>query len=121
MYMEKMLTARRNKSPYKKVDRELLLTVSLFLLNQEELRKLLWTVKSVNYSKVDQIVKIGISTTNGKMGTTLSKLRKTSKYLSDYLYDQGVTFRKTQVKFFVEKEDIEIERLFNLISKTESN
>jgi hypothetical protein len=117
--MEKALLTKKTKSPNRKSDRELLLTVSVFLLNQEELRKQFWTVKSIHYDKVDQIVKIGINTTNGRLGTTLAKLRKTSRNLSDYLYDQGITFRKTKIVFYVDKEDIEIERIYSLLSNFE--
>jgi hypothetical protein len=117
--MEKTLQSRPNKPLNRKSDRELLLTVSVFLLNEEVLRKQFWNVKSVFYNKTEQTVKIGINTTNGKLGTTLSKLRKTSRDLSDYLYDQGVTFRKTTIVFYVDKEDVEVERIYNLISNFE--
>jgi hypothetical protein len=118
--MEKTLSIKKSKIINRKNDRELLLTVSVFLLNQDELRKQFWTVKSIGYDKVIQVVKVGINTTNGKLGTTLSKLRKTSRNLSDYLYDQGITFRKTKIIFYVDKEDIEIERIYNLISNLEN-
>jgi hypothetical protein len=118
--MEKTLQSRQNLPQKRKSDRELLLTVSMFLLNQEELRKQFWNIKSVYYDKTQQSVKIGINTTNGKLGTTLAKLRKTSRNLSDYLYDQGVTFRKTTIVFYVDKEDVEVERIYNLINNFES-
>lgn len=117
--MEKTLLTKKTRIVNRKVDRELLLTVSVFLLNQEDLRKQFWTVKSIHYDKTDQIVKIGINTTNGRLGTTLAKLRKTSRSLSDYLYDQGITFRKTKIVFYVDKEDIEIERIYNMIANFE--
>jgi hypothetical protein len=118
--MEKTLLTKKSKIINRKNDRELLLTVSVFLLNQEELRKQFWTVKSISYDKVVQVVKVGINTTNGKLGTTLAKLRKTSRNLSDYLYDQGITFRKTKIIFYVDKEDIEIERIYNLLAHIEN-
>ncbi|NJL96694.1 hypothetical protein HC766_02380 [Candidatus Gracilibacteria bacterium] len=86
------------------------------MLNQEELRKQFWTVKSVSYDKARQKINVGINTTNGKLGTTLTKLKKTSRNLSDYLFEQGLTFRKTKIGFFVDKEDIEIERIYNLLN-----
>jgi hypothetical protein len=76
-----------------------------------------WSVKSATYHKPDQVVKIGINTTSGKLGTTLARLRKTSRNLSDYLYEHGLTFRKAEIQFFVEKEDIQLERIYNLISQ----
>jgi hypothetical protein len=107
------------KSKSRKKNQELLVTISLFLLNQEELRKQFWSVKAVNYNMSDQIVTIGITTTNGKLGTTLSKLRKVSRRLSDYLYDNGLTFRKATVTFYVDKTEVELERIYNLLEKFE--
>jgi hypothetical protein len=103
----------------KKADRELLLTVSMFLLGREELRKLFWTVKSVKYDKTSQKVSIGVSTITGKLGTTLGKLRKTSRDLSDYLYETGLTFKKAQIGFFVDKEDEKLQKVYNLLEEVE--
>ena len=100
-------------------NRELVLTVSMFLLKHELLKNQFWSVKSVSYDGANQKVAVGINTTNGKLGTTLTRLRKTSKDLSDFLYDQGLTFRKANIKFFVDKEDIEIERIYNLLQTIE--
>jgi cell division protein FtsB len=103
----------------KKSERELLLTVSMFLLGREELRKLFWTVRSVNYDKSAQKVAVGITTVTGKLGTTLTRLRKTSKELSDFLYEQGLTFRKAKIQFFVDKEDEKLQRVYNLLEQVE--
>jgi hypothetical protein len=119
MQVSKLLKTK--KTNHRKKSRELLLTVSVFLLNQEALRRQFWTVKSVHYEQTSQTVKIGINTTNGKLGTTLAKLRKTSKDLSDYLYDQGLTFRKAQIVFFVDKQDVELERIYNLLHSVEKS
>jgi len=115
--MQKVRTVRSKKPKQKKIGRELILTVSMFLLNQEELRKQFWNVKTVNYDKISQKVKVGINTTNGKLGTTLTKLRKTSKKLSEYLHEQGLTFRKAEIVFFVDKNDVELERIYNLLEQ----
>ena len=112
---------KKQQSFHKRRNRELVLNVSMFLLNQESLKNQFWTVKSVNYNGTDQKVNIGINTTNGKLGTTLTKLRKTSKDLSDFLYDQGLTFRKAHVSFYVDKEDVEIERIYNLLHSLEQD
>jgi cell division protein FtsB len=119
--MEKVRTIRSRKTKQKKIGRELILTVSMFLLNQEELRKQFWNVKTVNYDKVAQKVKIGINTTNGKLGTTLTKLRKTSKKLSEYLFDQGLTFRRAEIVFFVDKNDVELERIYSLLEQIDQS
>ena len=110
---------KRRKNTVQKKSRELILNVSLFLLNQEQLRKLFWSVKSVHYDTANQGVGIGISTTKGKYGTTLTKLRKCSKDLSDHLYENGLTFRKAKVNFFIDREDFELERLYSLLADTE--
>ncbi len=112
-------TFKKRKTNLHKKDREFILTVSLFLLNQEELRKLFWSVKSVNYDTTYQTLGVGISTTKGKYGTTLAKLRKCSRDLSDHLYENGLTFRKAKVSFFISKEDFELERLYSLLADTE--
>ncbi|MEM1312269.1 MAG: hypothetical protein AAGF07_02280 [Patescibacteria group bacterium] len=107
--------ARKNRS--KKKEREFILTTSLFLLSKEELRKQFWNVKSVKYDKQIQKVSVGINTTNGKHGTTLAKLRKVAKDLSNHLYDQGLTFRQAKIGFFIDKEEEQIERIYQLLDK----
>jgi len=105
----------------KKADRELLLSVSIFLLGREELRKQFWTVRSVHYDKQNQRVAIGINTITGKLGTTLAKLRKTAKVLSDYLYEQGLTFKKAKISFFVDKEDEKLQKIYTLLEEIEQD
>jgi len=105
----------------KKENRELLLSISMFLLNREELRKQFWTVCSVNYDKQNQTLSIGINTITGKLGTTLTRLRKTSRDLSDYLYEQGLTFRKTKISFFVDKEDEKLQKVYDLLEELEQD
>ncbi len=114
--MNKVMVYDRVKKNKKK-DRELILTVSLFLLSKEELRKQFWNVKSVSYDKLNQKVNIGVSTTNGKYGTTLAKLRKIAKELSNHLYEQGLTFRQAKINFFIDKEEEQIERIYQLLDK----
>ncbi len=105
----------------KKANRELLLSVSIFLLGREELRKQFWTVRSVTYDRQNQKVAIGINTITGKLGTTLAKLRKTAKDLSDYLYEQGLTFRKVKINFFVDKEDEKLQKIYTLLEEIEQD
>jgi ribosome-binding factor A len=105
----------------KKANRELLLSVSIFLLGREELRKQFWTVRSVHYDKQNQSVAIGINTITGKLGTTLAKLRKTAKVLSDYLYEQGLTFKKAKISFFVDKEDEKLQKIYTLLEEIEQD
>jgi hypothetical protein len=107
------------KRSVSKTNRELVLNIYMFLLNSETMRKCFWNIKSVDYNKVNQTLDIGINTTKGKLGTTLGKLRKNSKSLSDYLFTQGITFRKAKINFFVDKEDIEMERIYNLLDSVD--
>jgi len=96
-------------------ERSLVLSISMFLLNSEEMRNLLWTVQSANYNGSDGVVKIGINTTTGKLGTTLSQLRKTCKNLSNYLYEQNLTSRAARIVFFVDKKEEKINQIHDLI------
>lgn len=118
--MDKAVRTKSKKNNSKKKERELVLTVSLFLLSKEELRKQFWNVKSVHYDKQVQKISVGINTTNSKLGTTLTKLRKVSKDLSNHLYEQGLTFRQAKISFFVDKEEEEIERIYQLLEKVSS-
>jgi hypothetical protein len=117
---------RKNKKMKKasnitqKKTRELLLTVSVFLLGREEVKGLFWNVMNTNYDGASNTLNIGISTIEGKYGTTLQKLRKTAKYLSVYLYDSGLTFRKSHVNFYIHKEDNELARIEHLLDTIET-
>ncbi len=115
------VTRKKNrKTTETKRNRQLVLSVSMFLLSQESLRTLFWNVKKVTYDTQNQVIRVGINTTDGKLGTTLTKLRKVSRGLSDYLYENGLTFRQSKVVFFVDREDEQLERLMNLFEKIQS-
>lgn len=115
--MENTENLSPKKTSFRKNDRELILNISMFLLGKEELRKQFWNVTSVNYDRSEHKVSIGINTTEGKLGTTLSKLRKVSKDLSNHLHEVGQTFKRAKIVFFVDKEQEEIERIYSLIEK----
>lgn len=100
-------------------ERELISAVSIFLLGREELKSQFWNIKSVSYNHKTQTINIGISTIKGKLGTTLQKLRKTCKHLSEYLHENGFTFRKTHINFFVDKKDEDLERVQKILEKVE--
>lgn len=103
---------KKNK---RKENREMILTVSMFLLGNEKMKNLFWNVVSLDYNKSESKIKIGINTTK-KLGTTLEKLRSVAKELSNYLFEQGLTFkRQTKITFFVDKEDDMIARIYSLI------
>lgn len=100
--------------------RSLILSISMFLLNSEEMRNLLWTVKSANYNGSEGTVRIGIDTTTGKLGTTLTRLRKTCKDLSNYLFEQNLTSRPARIVFFVDKKEEKINKIHTLIDKLDA-
>lgn len=112
---------RKNKKMKKagsivaKKNRELTLTISVFLLGREEVKGQFWNIMSVRYEGSENTLSIGISTIEGKYGTTLQKLRKTAKQLSEYLYEHGLTFRKTHIHFFIHKEENELARIEHLL------
>lgn len=111
----------RKQAPQKdRKQRELLLTISVFLLGREELRNQFWNIVSTKYESSTNQLNVGISTVEGKYGTTLQKLRKTAKHLSQYLYDQGLTFRKSHIHFFVHKEENELARIEHLLDTIEA-
>jgi len=107
------------KKNRRKEYRELVTNINMFLLTSDNLRNLFWNVKSANYSKKDGVLKIGINTTK-KLGTTLEKLRKISKDLSNYLFENGLTVkRQTKIEFFVDKEDEILAKIYSLIEKVQ--
>ncbi len=103
-----------------KNERELITTISMYLLKNESLRSQFWNIKSVFYDHHKQEVRIGISTINGKLGTTLQKLRKTCKGLADFLYEHGQTFKHAHIIFFVDKDDEKINKVYNILEKIEA-
>jgi|GEM_PF-908906 len=105
------------KKNQRRENRELVVNISMFLLGNEKMKNLFWNIKTVEYQKFENKIKIGINTTK-KLGTTLEKLRSVAKDLSNYLFEQGLTFqRQTQVVFFVDKEDEFVARIYNILDK----
>jgi hypothetical protein len=113
-------TAHKKKNK-RRENREIVLNISMFLMGNEKLKNLFWNVKTVDYIKSENTIKIGINTTK-KLGTTLEKLRSVAKDLSNYLFDQGQTFRRqTRIVFYVDKEDEIVARIYNLIDQVEKD
>jgi molybdopterin-biosynthesis enzyme MoeA-like protein len=106
---------KKHTNTQKQKNRQLIVSISLFLLGREEMRNLFWNIASATYNGKTQQVEIGISTIDGKLGTTLEKLRKTCKPLSVYLYESKITFRKPHIHFFVQKEDTTEQRVTSII------
>lgn len=105
------------KKNQRRENRELVVNISMFLLGNEKMKNLFWNIKTVEYAKFENKIKIGINTTK-KLGTTLEKLRSVAKDLSNYLFEQGLTFqRQTQVVFYVDKEDEFVARIYNILDK----
>lgn len=111
---------KRKLSPHQKLNRKLTLTISMFLLSCDELKKLFWEVKSVDYNHESQKIRIGVDSTNGKHGTALSVLRRQAKPLSKHLHQNGVTFREAKITFFVNKEEQSIQKIYSILEKVEN-
>lgn len=111
---------RKQASQRDRKQRELLLTISVYLLGREELRNQFWNIVHTKYESATNQLNVGISTVEGKYGTTLQKLRKTAKHLSLYLYEQGLTFRKSHIHFYVHKEENELARIEHLLDTIEA-
>lgn len=115
-----MINFAKKKRNQRKQNREIVANISMFLLRHEKLRNLFWSVKTVDYTKFDHTLKIGINTTK-KLGTTLTKMRSVAKELANYLFEEGVTvIRQTKIVFYVDKEDEIIARIYSLIEKVET-
>lgn len=94
----------KKPNTFKQKNRQLLSSISLFLLGREELKNFFWNIASVDYDMKNQKIKIGITALDGKLGQTLEKLRKTCKPLSAHLYEIDQTFKKAHIHFFVFKD-----------------
>jgi len=110
----------KKKIGVQKPNRDLITGISMCLLSKEELRKQFWNIKSANYNHQKQEVSIGISTIEGKLGTTLEKLRKVSKSLSEDLYEKGITFKRAQIVFFVDNQEKEIDKIYKILDACEA-
>ena len=97
--------------------RQMNLTISMFLLGNETMKGLVWTVHKVDYNRSSQTVKIGIDTVKSKLGTTLSKMRKLARPLAEYLFESGLTFRIAQIEFYVNKENESVQRIYSILDK----
>jgi hypothetical protein len=107
---------KKNK---RKEKREFLANISMYLLNEEKMKKLFWNVKTVEYKRVKQTLRIGINT-HEKLGTVMQKLRTLRKGLAEYLYEQGLTDNSiAKVEFFVDREDELLEKIYEIIDKVE--
>ena len=89
----------------------------MYLLRQDFLKNIVWEVKDVEYNHLKQEIKFIVNTTTGKSGAKLPKLKRTVPGLSEHLYKSGLTFRKVAIKFSLEKEQEEIQRIYNLMEK----
>jgi hypothetical protein len=99
----------------RKQQRELVSNISMFLLNKKDLRGLIWTVKKVNYIPNENRLEVGVNAQE-KLGTVLEKMRKSAKELAHHLCEVGLTQNRVpHIKFFVDKEDEFLERVYQLI------
>lgn len=118
-YTKPFSSGNFKKSNQRKQLRLFLSNISMFLLNQEKLKGLLWSIKNIDYKKNKSILKIGINSNSNKLGTILQKLRTLRKPLAEYLYQQGVTNQVLKVEFYVDREDEWLENIYKIIQQTE--
>jgi hypothetical protein len=101
----------------KRNDRDLVANINMVLLGQESMKGIFWNVAGVDYSPITHSLKVGITTTNNKLGTTLEKMRKSAKLLSEHLFESGVLNCRARVYFSLHKESEDKLRLDNLLER----
>jgi ribosome-binding factor A len=101
----------------KRANKELIVNINMFLLLEESLRGLFWNVAAIDFNPGTRVLKIGITTTDNKLGTTLEKLRKNAKALAQYLFETGSIHCRPRIYFSVYKE---AEAGFNLVEFLET-
>jgi hypothetical protein len=104
-----------------RADRELLVNVNMFLLGDESLKGLFWNVAEIGYNPATKSLKIAITTTDNKLGTTLEKMRKKAKYLAEYLYDAGAIYCRPRIYFSVFSKNEEELRVAEFLETVNAN
>ena len=104
-----------------KTERQRILNISMFMVSCDHLRTAIWSIKSAKIDPVRNTLSIGIGAQKGKYGTTLELMRKNAKNLGEYLYENKITKRVCKVSFFIQKEDLELENIHNIIERIEQN
>jgi hypothetical protein len=99
----------------KRANREVIVNINMFLLGQENLKGLFWNVANIDFNPTTKALKIGITTNDTKLGTTLEKLRKNSKPLSDYLYQSGALHCRARIYFSIYKQEEDIMRVIEML------
>jgi hypothetical protein len=99
----------------KRANREVIVNINMFLLGQESLKGLFWNVAKIDFNPTTKALKIGITTTETKLGTTLEKLRKNSKSLSDYLYESGALHCRSRIYFSIYKQEEDLMRVIEML------
>ena len=110
-------------SPKDKMNRRLILNINVFLLRQDKMKKTYWTIAACAYKMRENELTIGVTTVDGKMGTTLKNMRSHALELSHFMKDQGLTPKVPRIIFYVHKHDEEsyLEKLNTLIDSVELN
>jgi hypothetical protein len=87
--------------PFKIIDREIIIALNNYLLDQEVLKDLFWNIANVEYLPTPQAIKIGITVDGNKEGTTLLKMRKLAKPIAEMLYVTKLINNKPRVLFHI--------------------
>jgi hypothetical protein len=87
--------------PFKIIDREIIVALNNYLLDQEVLKDLFWNIANVEYLPTPQAIKIGITVDGNKEGTTLLRMRKLAKPIAEMLYLTKLINNKPRVLFHI--------------------
>jgi len=111
----------RHSGSKDKVNRRLMLSISVFLLGKEKMRDTYWTIASCSYKVRENQLMIGVTTVDNKMGTTLKNMRSNASELAHYIKDQGLTPKVPRIQFYVYKQEEKsyLEKLNELIDTVE--
>jgi hypothetical protein len=95
--------------------RQLSLNVTMFMLNNTGLKDTVWTLKNADYDQIKQVVKVRVESTFGAKGTKINSLKVLAKPLSDYLFEQGITLRRSKVQFYIKRKEESTQSIYKLL------
>ena len=103
--------------PFKIIDREIIIALNNYLLDQEILKDLFWNVAQVEYLPTPQAIKIGITVDGNKEGTVLSKMRKLAKPIAEMLYLTKLINNKPRVLFSIYEPGVNVLEIIEKIER----
>jgi hypothetical protein len=107
--------------PFKIIDREIIVALNNYLLDQEILKDLFWNVAQVEYLPTPQAIKIGITVDGNKEGTVLLKMRKLAKPIAEMLYTNKLINNKPRVLFSIYEPRVNVLDIIEKIEREAQN